>query len=136
MGFTPPLTPAWTGSWSLAVGPLGPLVRFDQSPPASFLLWPNRGGAPAIDAGDWRLLAGSGGQGWIRQPRAVLPVVARSVGVEGVAGGELRGGRQLREYWGFGLRWCSSEFEVLGGLQDRGETGGGVGWTGEGLAAT
>ena len=42
---------------SLPVGPLGPLVRFDQSP-ASFLLCPSGGGAPAIAVGERRLLAG------------------------------------------------------------------------------
>ena len=35
--------------------------------------------------------------------------------MEGVAGGELRGGRWLREIWGFGLGWLPVEIEVLGG---------------------
>ena len=35
--------------------------------------------------------------------------------MEGVTGGELRGGRWLREIWGFGLRWLPVKFEVLGG---------------------
>ena len=35
--------------------------------------------------------------------------------MEGVAGGELRGGRQLREVWGFGLRWFPDAAEGLGG---------------------
>ena len=42
-------------------------------------------------------------------------MVVRLAGVEGVAGSELRGGRRLRESWGFTLRWFPSEFEVLGG---------------------
>ena len=36
-------------------------------------------------------------------------------GMEGVAGGELCGGRRLQESWGFALQWFPSEFEVLGG---------------------
>ena len=47
--------------------------------------------------------------------RAVIPVVVGSSGVEGVAGGELRGGGGFVLFWGSGLRWFSSEFEVLGG---------------------
>ena len=44
--------------------------------------------------------------------------------MEGVAGGELRGGRQLREVWGFGLRWFPDAAEGLGGsARSRG-----VGW--------
>ena len=74
------------------MGPGGPLVRFAYFFfPPSFSV-PSGGGAPAIVAGDWRLLAGPRGRGWIRHSRAVLPVVARPVGMEGVAGGELRGG--------------------------------------------
>ena len=42
-------------------------------------------------------------------------MVEEVAGMEGVAGGELRGGRWLREIWGFGLRWLPSKFEVLGG---------------------
>ena len=37
-GFTPPLNPRGPTRGSLTVGPLGPLVRFDQSSPPSFLL--------------------------------------------------------------------------------------------------
>ena len=114
MGFTPPLTPAWTGSWSLTVGPLGPLVRFDQSP-ASFLLCPSGGGAPAIAVDERRLPAGFRGRGWIRWSRAVLPVVERLAGAKGVAGGELRGGGGFGRIWGFGLRWLPIEAERLGG---------------------
>ena len=99
---------------SLAVGPLGPLVRFDQSP-ASFLLCPSRGGAPTINAGERRLPTRFRGQGWIRQSRAVLPLVARQVGTKGVASGELRGGGGFGRIWGFRLRWFPSEFEALGG---------------------
>ena len=82
--------------------------------PASFLLWPNRGGAPVIVAGDWRLLAGSGGQGWIHGSRAVLLVVEGAVGVKGVAGGELRGGGGFGHDWGFGLWWLSIEAKRMG----------------------
>ena len=42
-------------------------------------------------------------------------MVVRSPGVGGVAGGELRGGGGFGWFWGSGLRWFSSEFEVLGG---------------------
>jgi hypothetical protein len=41
-------------------------------------------------------------------------VVARSAGVEGVAGGELCGGRRLGRIWGFELRWFLVAFEGLG----------------------
>ena len=136
MGFTPPLTPAWTGSWSLTVGPLGPLVKFDQSPPASFLLWPNRGGAPAIDAGDWRLLAGSRGQGWIHQHRPVLPGVVGSAWVEGVAGGELRGGGGFGGFRGSGYGGSWPCLRGWAAPHDRGEEDGGAGWMREGLFAT
>ena len=37
-GFTPPLNPRGATRGSLTVGPLGPLVRFDQSSPPSSLL--------------------------------------------------------------------------------------------------
>ena len=90
----PPLNPRGPARGSLTVGPLGPLVRFDQSP-ASFLLCLSRGGAPAIDAGERRLPTGPRGQGWIRQSKADLPVVERLAGTQGVAGGELRGGRRF-----------------------------------------
>ena len=42
-------------------------------------------------------------------------MVERLAGVKGVAGGELCGGRWLREDWGLGLQWLPVEFEVLGG---------------------
>ena len=42
-------------------------------------------------------------------------MVEEVAGMEGVAGGELRGGRQLREVWGFGLRWFPDAAEGLGG---------------------
>ena len=48
-------------------------------------------------------------------------MVEEVAGMEGVAGGELRGGRQLREVWGFGLRWFPDAAEGLGGsAQSRG----------------
>ena len=99
---------------SLTVGPGGPLVRFAQSPPASFFLWPNRGEAPAINAGERWLLAGSGGSGWIRHPGAVFSVVARVVGAKGVAGGEPRGGGSFGWVWGSGMPWLPTVFEMLG----------------------
>ena len=68
-----------------------------------------------IVAGSWRLLAGPRGWGWIRHSRAVLPVVARQVGTEGVAGGELLGGGGPGSFWGFWLWWFPSGSEVLGG---------------------
>ena len=37
------------------------------------------------------------------------------MGMEGVIGDELHGGRWLREFWGFGLRWLSIALEVMGG---------------------
>ena len=45
-----------------------------------------------INAGERRLPVGSRGSGWIRKTGAVLPVVEEVTGMEGVAGGELRGG--------------------------------------------
>ena len=45
-----------------------------------------------INAGERRLPVGSRGTGWIRKTGEVLLVVVGSAGVEGVAGGELRGG--------------------------------------------
>ena len=91
----PPLTIRGGGAASLTVGLSGPLVRFDQSP-SLFSLWPNRGGdscdrhrRTAVPRGQLRagmdpaLLGGpSGGH--------------RVAEVEGVAGGELRGGGGLR----------------------------------------
>jgi hypothetical protein len=122
--FTLSLKPARAGSGSLTVGPLGPLVRFDQSSSAFPLLWPNGGGAPAILVGERRLLEDIRGQGWIRQSRAILPVVARLVGVEGVAGSELRGGDGFGHDWGFGLWWLPIMAEGLGSsARSRG-----VGW--------
>ena len=41
-------------------------------------------------------------------------MVARQVGTEGAAGGELRGGRRFGSDWGFGLRWFPIEAEALG----------------------
>ena len=67
-----------------------------------------------IVAGDWRLLAGSRGQGWIRQSRAVLPLDNRLAGTKGVAGGELRGGGGFGRNWGFGIWWFLVAFERLG----------------------
>ena len=43
-------------------------------------------------------------------------MVERLAGVKGVAGGELRGGRRLRESWGFVLQWFPVEAEGLGGF--------------------
>ena len=71
------------------------------SPLSLLFLCPNGGEAPAINAGEWRLPADSKGSGWIRKTGAVLPVVVGSVGVEGVAGGELRGGGGVRWVLGF-----------------------------------
>ena len=51
-------------------------------------------------------------------------MVERLAGTEGVAGGELRGGRHLQEYWGFALWWLSVEAEGLGGSA----RSSGVGW--------
>ena len=68
-----------------------------------------------IDAGERRLPTGPRGQGWIRQSRAVLPVVARVAGGEGVTGGELRGGGGFGRFWGLELRWFSIVFERWGG---------------------
>ena len=68
-----------------------------------------------IDAGERRLPTGPRGQGWIRQSRAVLPVVARLAGVEGVTGGELRGGGGFGRFWGLELRWFPIMPERWGG---------------------
>ena len=68
-----------------------------------------------IDAGERRLPTGPRGQGWIRQSRAVLPVVEGLAGTQGVAGGELRGGRRFGSNWGLVLRWFLVEAEGLGG---------------------
>ena len=55
-----------------------------------------------IDAGERRLLGAIRGWGRIRQSRAVLLVVERAPGTEGIVGGELRGGRWLRVDLGAG----------------------------------
>ena len=67
-----------------------------------------------IFAGGRWLLGGIRGHGWIRQLRADLPVVAGSAGVEGVAGGELRGGGGFGWVWGFTLWWFPITIERLG----------------------
>ena len=54
-------------------------------------------------------------RGWIQQVLAVLPVVARSAGVEGVAGGERCGGRRFGRIRGFELRWFLIGLERWGG---------------------
>ena len=64
-----------------------------------------------IDAGERRFPTGPRGQGWIRQSRAVLPVVERVVGTKGVTGGELRGRRWLLVDRGLKLRWLLIRFE-------------------------
>ena len=83
--------------------------------PSFSSLLPDGSGAPAIASDERRLLEGIRGRGWTGQTEAVLLVVAGSSEVEGVAGGELRGGRQLREVWGFGLRWFLDAAEGSGG---------------------
>ena len=95
------------------MGPGGPLVRFDQSSPSSFSV-PGRGEATAIVAGERRLPAGSRGSGWIRETEAVLPVVAGSPEVEGVAGGELRGGGGFGEQSDFGANVVPDQNQVGG----------------------
>ena len=85
------------------------------SPISLLFLCPSGGGTPANDAGERRLFAGSGGQGWIPGSRAVFLVVARQVGTEGVAGGELRGGGGFGWFGGFELWWSLVAFEKLGG---------------------
>ena len=57
-------------------------------------------------------------------------------GVEGIAGGELRGGGGFGRIWGFGLRWFPVELRGWAALHDQGESGGGAGWTREGLLTT
>ena len=64
-------------------------------PSISFLL-PDGGGAPAITGDERRLLEGIQGRGWDGKTEAVLWVVVGSAEVEGIAGGELRGGGKLR----------------------------------------
>jgi len=54
-----------------------------------------------INAGERRLPVCSRGTGWIRKTGAVLPMVVGSAGVEGVTGGELRGGGGFRWVLGF-----------------------------------
>ena len=51
-------------------------------------------------------------------------MVVSQVGMKGVAGGELRGSRWLREFWALELRWLPVVFEQLGGSARRR----GVGW--------
>ena len=65
-------------------------------------------------AGERRHHSRNRGWGWIRQSRAVLPVVAGQVGTEGVAGGELLGGDSFGSNWGFVPRWFLSEIGRLG----------------------
>ena len=73
-------------------GSKGPLVRFDWSPPPPSSSGRTEAGAPATNAGERRLLAASGGRGWIRTAGAFLPVVEGSTVVEEVVGGELHSG--------------------------------------------
>ena len=73
----------------------------------------------AIDAGEWLLPAGSRESVWIRKTGAVLTVVVGSAGVEGVAGGELRGRGGLGSKVVLGLRWFPIKIE-----QGEGFTGG------------
>ena len=42
-------------------------------------------------------------------------MVDRLAGVQGVTGGELRGGQWFGSNWGFGLRWFPIKFERWGG---------------------
>ena len=82
------------------MGPTGPPVMFDWS---NCLLPPSPDGdeAPAIFAGERRLLEGVRVQGWIRGVGAVLPIVEEVTEVEECAGDELRGGRRPRVELGF-----------------------------------
>ena len=90
---TPSLNPSWTGTGSLTVGPEGPLVRFDQSPPSSFSV-PSGGGTPAIAAGDWRFRSRNRSHPRVQGVEAVPSVGVTVSGVDGVVGGELRGRRR------------------------------------------
>ena len=74
MGLTPSLKTRGGGAGSLTVGPRGPLVRFDQSPLPPFPL-PERRRDSTIAIDERRFPVGFWGRGWIRQSRAVLPVV-------------------------------------------------------------
>ena len=69
-----------------------------------------------INAGERRLPAGSRGSGWICKTGAVLPVVVGSAGVEGVAGGELRGGGGFGDKVILGPRWLPIKMEQGNGL--------------------
>ena len=86
------------------MGPEGPLVRFDQSPPSSFSV-PSGGGTPAIAAGDWRLRSRNRSHPRVQGVEAVPRVGVTVSGADGVIGGELRGGRRASGaewFWGYG----------------------------------
>ena len=72
-------------------------------------------------------------RGWIQQVLAVLPVVARSAGVEGVAGGERCGGRRFGRKGENGYGGAGARLSGWGASWCQGEAKGGTGWVGEGL---
>ena len=84
-------------------------------------------------ASEWLRLSSIWVRGWIQQVLAVLPVVARSAGVEGVAGGERCGGRRFGRKGENGYGGAGARLSGWGAPWSRGEANGGTGWVGEGL---
>jgi hypothetical protein len=135
-GITPPLKPARAGSGSLTVGPLGPLVRFDQSPaPPSSSGRAEAGLRRSTPANGGSLRGSEGGDGsaspgrssrWLLGPRGWRESPAASSAADGVSGG-------------FGVSSYGGSWSRLRGWaapQGRGEEDGGTGWAGEALLAT
>ena len=77
--------------------------------PSFSSLLPDGSEAPAIAVDERQYLTGIQGRGWNGQTEAVLWVVVGSAEVEGVAGGELRGGEGYGGEVTFVLRWPPTE---------------------------
>ena len=82
--------------WVTDSGSRGPTGQVRPFLPSFSSLLPDGSGAPAIVGDGRRLLEGICGREWNGKTEAVLGVVDGSAEVEGVAGGELRGGGKLR----------------------------------------
>ena len=77
--------------------------------PSFSSLLPDGSGAPAIAVDERQRHTGIQERGWNGQTGAVPLVVAGSSEVEGIAGGELRGGGGYGGEVVFGLRWSPIE---------------------------
>ena len=78
-------------------------------PPSPSSSLPDGSRTPAIAGDERRLLEGICGREWNGKTEAVLGVVDGSAEVDGVAGGELRGGGGYGAEVTFVLRWSPTE---------------------------